>query len=298
MSEERTVPRYPIYVPSKGRFKNCLTANCFVQDELPFRLVVEPQEKREYADRFGLKRLLVLPHDDRGLIYVRNWIKSHATEEGHERHWQLDDNIRTVRRLYRGNRIKCRAGIAFAAVEDFVDRYENIAVAGLNYEMFAPPGTKLPPFHLNQRVYSCSLVLNSLPYRWRSTYNDDTDYCLQVLAAGWCTVLVNVFLIQKMSTMIIKGGNTDVLYQGDGRLKMARSLERLWPGVVETKRRYKRPQHVVRYAWGKFDTPLKLKPGVDLSNMDKVDERSMRMRQVGELNEYLKGVLDEHERGR
>ena len=38
------------------------------------------------------------------------------------------------------------------------------------------------------------------------------------------------------------------------------SLERAWPGVVTTKRRFGRPQHVITYNWRKFDTPLRLKP--------------------------------------
>ena len=71
--------------------------------------------------------------------------------------------------------------------------------------------------------------------------------------------------------MKMKGGNTAELYKGDGRLKMARALERVWPGVVETKRRFKRPQHVIKDAWGKFDTQLKLKPGVDLSKIQPND---------------------------
>jgi len=163
-----------------------------------------------------------------------------------------------------------------------VDRYENVALAGLNYEFFAI-GEELPPFYLNGRVYSCTLVLNRIPHRWRIRYNDDTDICLQVLADGWCTVLMNAFVTQKCRTMTVKGGNTADLYQGDGRLKMARSLERLWPGVVKTSRRFQRPQHVVRDAWRRFDTPLRPKPGVDLAQLPPVDERGMALVQVAPI---------------
>jgi hypothetical protein len=34
----------------------------------------------------------------------------------------------------------------------------------------------------------------------------------------------------------------------------------MWPGVVTVDRRFKRPQHVIRYAWRHFDTPLILRP--------------------------------------
>lgn len=273
------MPRYPVYIPSKGRWTHCLTAQIFRREGVPFCLVVEPQEEPMYASAFGADRVLVLPFSNPGsVIPARNWIKAHATAGGYLRHWQFDDNIGRFHRRWQGRRIRCDAGVALAAVEDFTDRYENVAIAGLNYEMFAVNGSEMPPFYRNVHVYSCSLILNSLPYQWRGRYNEDTDYCLQVLADGWCTVLVNVFLAKKRPSMERKGGNTATLYQGDGRLKMARSLERLWPGVVKTDRRFQRPQHVVKDSWKRFDTPLKRKPGIEIPT--EPNEYGMRLTQV------------------
>jgi len=273
------LPRYPIYIPSKGRANKCFTAQFLMADGVSFRLVVEETEQDDYANRFGAERLLVLPFKDQGsVIPTRNWIKAHSAEEGYERHWQLDDNIRHIMRWNDGWRIRCEAGPAIAAVEDFTDRYENVAISGMNYVMFGVGPAK--PFILNCRVYSCSLILNSIPHEWRGRYNEDADICLQVLADGWCTVLVNAFLVKKIKTMVIKGGNTDEIYQGDGRAKMARSLERMWPGVVKTKRRFGRPQHHIFDGWKRFDTPLKLKPEVDLSKMPAVDDYGLKLKQV------------------
>lgn len=274
-----SLPNYPIYIPSKGRYKNCLTARFLAKDKVPFYLVVEPEEQYHYAASFGEDRILTLPFSNRGsVIPARNWIKEHATSTGYERHWQLDDNIIEIRRVWRGKRIQCNAGTALRIAEDFVDRYENIAVAGLNYQMFAIESNPRP-FFLNVHVYSCTLILNSLPNQWRGRYNEDTDFCLQVLADGWCTVLINAFVANKTATMVMKGGNTDDLYQGEGRLKMARSLERVWPGVVETKRRFQRPQHVIKYSWRRFDTPLKLKEGIDLDKTEP-NEYGLKLKQV------------------
>jgi hypothetical protein len=125
-------------------------------------------------------------------------------------------------------------------------------------------------------VYSCTLVNTAIPHRWRSFLNDDTDLCLQVLSGGWCTVAFNAFLQQKVQTMKLKGGNTGI-YQGDGRLKMARSLERLWPGVASVDRRFKRPQHVVKNQWKGFTTPLKPRP--DLAPADP-NEFTMDLKQI------------------
>jgi hypothetical protein len=275
------LPRYPIYIPSKGRAQQCLTARFLVQDHVPFRLVIEAQEYEAYAAQFGKACLLVLPFRNQGsVVPARNWIKAHATAAGYDRHWQLDDNIRTIKRRFHARRLPCQAGVALAMTEDFADRYTNVAIAGLNYQMFLPRHTTAPPFYLNVHVYSCCLFWNALPHQWRGRYNEDTDLCLQVLTDGWCTILMNIVFADKVTTMQMSGGNTTELYQGDGRLKMARALERHWPGVVETKRRFRRPQHVIKNQWRMFDTPLQLKPDIDLTTLPPVDEYGMVLTQV------------------
>jgi hypothetical protein len=285
--------RYPVYIISKGRHDVCLTATMLVEDGVPFHLVVEPQEKQLYADIYGADRILVLPFSNLGLggIPARNWVKKHATEAGHKRHWILDDNMRHVRRLHKGKRLKCNAGKAFAITEDFTDRYTNIAISGLNYTFFAI--NKMPPFYLNVHVYSCLLILNEIEYSWRGRYNEDTDLCLQVLSGGWCTVLMNAFLVDKAATMSMKGGNADVLYKGDGRLEMARSLERQWPGVVRVERRFQRPQHVIKDAWRKFDTQLIKRTDIDWDEIMKKDY-SLKLVKVKEVkSDELRKMLDD-----
>lgn len=280
-------PRYPVYVPSKGRADTCLTADCLVADGVPFRLVVEPQEADLYRERYGAERVLVLPFRDQGsVVPARNWIREHSESEGAERHWQVDDNIRCFRRWYKGKRVPVEAGIGLRVCEDLTDRYENVGISGLNYTMFSLSGggsMRRLPMILNVHVYSCTLFLNALPYRWRGRYNEDTDICLQVLSSGeWCTLQLNAFTVDKQRTQLMRGGNTETLYRGDGRLRMARSLERLWPGVVTTKRRWQRPQHMIAFSWGRFDTPLRLRPGVDLAGLPPIDEYGMAVKVLKE----------------
>jgi len=285
-------PRYPVFVPSRGRAdlarRLSSTAGRLMHDGVPFRMVIEPQEVDAYAAVVGEDRLVVLPFRDRGTSTpARNFIRDLAEQEGAARHWQLDDNIKEFRRLYRGRRIICHSGLALRVCEDFTDRYSNVAISGLNYQMFVPDHEPVP-FRKNTHVYSCTLVNHAWPGRWRLDYNEDTDLCLQALVGGWCTLSLNVFMANKERTMVNRGGNTESLYNAergatdtDGRFRMAEVLRRAWPGLVEVRRRFDRFQHVVD--WKRFETPLILADGVDLATLPEIDEYGMTLRAVKDV---------------
>jgi hypothetical protein len=264
-------PRYPIYVISKGRWESRLTVKYLEKMNTDFSLVIEPQEYKQYAAVVNPKKILVLPFSNlgQGSIPARNWVWDYAVQSGFERHWILDDNIRYFLYLNRNQYIMATSGTIFRLAEDFVDRYENVGIAGFQYFMFAPRKVKLDPFALNTRIYSCILLKNDLPYRWRGRYNEDTDLSLRALKDGWCTVLFYAFICDKIATMRMKGGNTEELYKDDGRLKMAESLRDQHPDVTKIVWKWNRWQHSVDYSGFKQklipkDGWHKIPPGVDM----------------------------------
>lgn len=279
-STRRLLPQYPIYVISKGRSESRLTARHLEKIGVPYRIVIEPQERDDYACVIDPKRILVLPFSDlgQGSIPARNWVWEHAITEGHERHWILDDNIAGFFRLNKNMKIPVSDGAIFKAAEEFVDRYENVGISGFQYFKFASRKAVLPPFVLNTRIYSCILIQNDIPYRWRGRYNEDTDLSIRALKDGWCTVLFNAFLCDKTTTMRMGGGNTDELYVDDGRLQMAESLVAQHPDIVKLTEKWGRPQHHVDYSvFAK--NKLRLKPGVAIP--DGVNNYGMTLKKVG-----------------
>lgn len=286
--------KYPVYIPSKGRSQpsDALTIKALRRDAVPFYLVVEPQERAAYERLAGADSVLVLPFSNlgQGSIPARNWIRDHAEAVGHARHWQLDDNISMFYRSWGNFRVPVSARAALGICEEFTDRFENVGVSGLNYDMFVTSTAAPPAFYRGVHVYSCTLINHEMPARWRGRYNEDTDLCLQALSSGWATILVNAFMAKKTTTMMMKGGNTDVLYREDareeerdtlGRFEMARALERAWPGVVRVVRKFERYQHSVN--WKAFDIPLRLNPGIDLEALPEIDERGLTLRVVKEV---------------
>jgi hypothetical protein len=241
--------RYPIYVISKGRWEQRPTVKALEKMNVDFHVVVEPQEFDNYARVIDWRKIYPLPFSNlgQGSIPARNWCWEHSILCGAERHWVCDDNIFGFYRLNKNLRVPVTTGAIFRASEDFTDRYENVALSGLQYRWFAPARSKLAPFALNTRIYSCILINNSIPYRWRGRYNEDTDLSLRALKDGWCTILFYAFLQEKAATMTMKGGNTDELYADDGRLKMAQSLKEQHPDVTKITRKWGRWQHQVDY---------------------------------------------------
>lgn len=247
-------PKYPIYIISKGRWESRLTSKALEKKNIPYRIVVEPSEYDLYASVIDKNKIIVLPEDfsklKQGSIPVRNWVWEHSINEGWEKHWLLDDNIVNFYRLNLNRRIPVDSGTIFKCAEDFTDRYTNVAFSGLNNIAFAPDRSeRIPPFLLNTRIYSMTLIKNDLPYRWRGKYNEDTDICLRALKDGWCTIQFNAFLGDKATTMIMKGGNTDSIYNtGDNRREFAESLQKQHPDVVEVVWKFDRWHHQVNYA--------------------------------------------------
>jgi len=258
-------PKNPVYIISKGRWETRMTSKALEAMRVPYHIVIEPQEYAQYSAVIDPKKILQLPFSNlgQGGIPARNWVWEHAIQTGAARHWILDDNIRGFHRLNRNFKLKVLSGATFRAAEDFVDRYENVAEAGFQYWMFAPRKNKIPPYYLNTRVYSCILLRNDLPYRWRGRYNEDTDLSIRILKDGWCTVLFNAFIADKMPTMTMNGGNTDELYQHDGRLQMAQSLVEQHPDVVTVTRKWERWQHQVNYS-GFKQNKLRKRAGVEI----------------------------------
>jgi hypothetical protein len=281
ISKDELNPYYPVYIISKGRWETRLTSKALEIIGIPYYIVVEPQEYDNYAAVINPKKILVLPFSNlgQGSIPARNWVWEHSISKGAERHWILDDNIRAFYRRNSNLKVPIKTGNTFCAIEDFVDRYKNIAIAGMNYYMFAPNKAAYPPFILNTRVYSCILIKNDIPYRWRGRYNEDTDLSLRALKDGWCTVLFNAFLALKTTTMTMKGGNTEELYLGveDGRLKMAQSLQEQHPDCVEITQKWGRWQHSVNYRRFK-NNKLILRPGVVIP--DGVDNYDMELKKI------------------
>jgi len=292
---EEKMPRYPLYIVSKGRYEKNIrgTANSLERMRVPFYMVVEQQEYDKYLETADPDYCTVIVLDNQykidydtfdGIDYktnprvgpgaARNFAWDHAKNNGFDRYWVFDDNIDDFYRLHENFRIRVESGVMFRACEDFVDRYENIPVSGLQYRFFVAPGQKYPPFVFNTRVYSALLIdTNMEQYKWRGRYNEDTDLTLRVLKDGLCTCQFNAFLIGKAATQTTKGGNTDEFYavedQEDvvlhGTSNKSDMLKEMHPDVTNNVWKYGRWHHHVNYLLFKKNKSI-MKKGLKLKD--------------------------------
>ena len=265
---------YPIYIVSKGRHKSRLTAKALERMNVDYYIVVEKQEYDLYCSVIQKEKVLILDAkyqdeyetcDDLGSTKskgpgeARNFACQHSISSGFKRHWVMDDNIHGFHRLNRNEKNESYTGAIFEAAEDFIDRYENIAIAGLNYKFFAKASQELPPFICNTRIYSCLLIQNDIPYRWRGRYNEDTDLSLRVLKDGLCTLQFNAFLQDKAMTQTIAGGNTEEFYKHEGTKAKSQMIEDLHPDVCSVVYKFGRWHHHCNYSFFKKNNKLRRK---------------------------------------
>jgi hypothetical protein len=288
-------PRFPLYIVSKGRADTRLTSKALERMNVPYYIVVEPQEVDTYSAVIDPAKVLALDmtykdnydtFDELGNTKgkgpggARNFAWEHSMKNGYEWHWVMDDNIRRFQRLNNNLKVTVEDGSFFYAMEEFVLRYRNIGMAGPNYCMFVPRKSVVPPFVMNTRIYSCNLIRNDTPYRWRGRYNEDTDISLRMLKDGWCTVQFNAFLQEKMNTQALKGGNTDEFYAKEGTMAKSKMQVAMHPDVSRLMWRFGRWHHYVDY---KPFKSLKLIKKPDTVIAEGIDEMGMKIVLKGDV---------------
>lgn len=248
---------YPVYIISKGRYKNPITARYFIDACIEFLIAVEPQEYDNYCNSIGHERVLKLPFSNLGLgsYPARNFCWEHAKANGHKYHWLFDDNIRGIAVWLNGKKRQYKNIDKSLRFVEIYTKKNNIDINGFEYRYFVAKPPK-NPFKNNCHVYSALLIKNDLPYRWRLKYNEDVDLCLQVLHNGGKTASCIYYMTNKTSTVAkLKGGNQTELYQGNApkkNLLKAKMLESVWPQYVKTVIRFGRHHHLID--WKQFKT--------------------------------------------
>ena len=304
MKNISNLPQFPLYIPTKGRYEYMITSKALTVMGINHSLIVEPQEIKLYQksiNEFNINAKIIELDmtykekyelcDNLGLTKstgsgpARNFAWDDSIKKGHSYHWIMDDNIRNFIRINNNKKRYCKNPAFFKIMEDFILRYNNLYMVGPNYDFFVPQRSKRNALTLNTKIYSCNLIKNDIPFRWRGRYNEDVILTLDILKSGNCTVLFNALLQQKMVTQFLKGGNTDELYKGNekkigekysknGTIDKSQMLANIHPDIAKVVYKFHRIHHSVNYTKFKKN---KLKRKINYTLENKINNYNMEL---------------------
>ena len=228
----------PIYVASKNRSQSSQTLKALKAlpdwEKKQFWFVVEPQEYFDYVKVLPQSHLIILPDNDRGLAYARQFILDVAAIERLTWFWMLDDDLTGFFKQVSGKMQRIDLDVALSGAEQFFVSSNTIAQAGLEYQQFAWSQKK--PYTMNGYCDCCVAIhaqrCKSLKFRDEVNLKLDRDFTLQVLSLGYDTLRTFKYAFSCPKNGSNAGGLQGV-YQTDGEeLRNSQRMCELWGAQV------------------------------------------------------------------
>jgi len=217
-----------IYIPSKNRVDNSTLLKFAETTEQDITVVVEPQDYEKYKIKYPNFNYLVLPINNGGITYVRNFIKKYTENNSIDNYWQLDDDLTGL--FYREGTKLVRTG--FEALKKAQEQFKNnnIALGALEYRQFAWSATK--EFIINSFCDSCVYVdnikLKGLTYRQYVEGKEDRDFAMQVIKLGQKTARTTLFAFSAPANGSNAGGLKEIFYDLGKELICVNRMVELW----------------------------------------------------------------------
>lgn len=217
---------YNIYVPSKNRINNCSTIQN--AEGIKLNIVVEPQEYEAYSNKFGQHNIIQLPENNKGITYVRNFIKKYTEDLNLEYYWQLDDDITGI--YYREDTKLFKTGYTnlLKAAQQFKEN--RIALGALEYRQFAWSANK--PLIINSFCDSCVYVDNistkGMRYNAYVEGKEDRDFAIQVIKNGLKTARTTLYAFSVPQNGSNEGGLKEIFYDLGKEEICANRMVEIW----------------------------------------------------------------------
>lgn len=199
-----------IFIPSRGRYENSPTLNMAVKDSAPVTVFVEPQEVDNYKKNYPQFEYVVLPESNKGITFVRNYMKEYAQNLGYENYWQIDDDITNL--YYRTGKklINANFSVLFNSEQQFIEA--GVALGALEFRPFAWSATTDLLFgsYCNAVVF---VNLKLIPDIWyRDFGKEDIDFAMQVIRKRLKTARTTLYAFATPPLGSNAGGLKEIYY--------------------------------------------------------------------------------------
>jgi len=217
-----------IFIPTKNRVGNSTLLKFAEDKNQKITVVVEPQDYEKYKIKYPKFNYLVLPINDAGITYVRNYIKEYTENNSIPNYWQLDDDLTGLFYRVGTKLIRSDFDTLKQAQQQFITN--GIALGSLEYRQFAWSANK--DIILNSFCDSCVFVDNSklfgLRYRNYVEGKEDRDFAMQVIKFGQKTGRTTLFSFSAPANGSNAGGLKEIFYDlGKEKVCVQRMIE-IW----------------------------------------------------------------------
>jgi hypothetical protein len=217
----------PIFIPTKGRSGNQKTAALLQKTGIEYTLVIEPQEKHLYPGH----NTVVLPENDKGLAYSRNYILS--LNKG--LFGMFDDDVKDF-----GIVENKRCKTAPEKLIEFIglcEKYKGFAAYCPAYQQYAWSANKSYSVNVSTEVVSVidAALIGNARYDGE-IFPDDRDFFLQLVVQGRKTICFNRYWFACPHVGTNKGGLQTVYASGEYGQKTMK-LKQKWGEFIKLIRR-------------------------------------------------------------
>lgn len=243
---------FPILIPSKNR-PNSKLFDMLKSDNLDFNIVVEPQDRQQYSEAGYSNVLIVLPENNQGLAYSRNFILDYAKQSLFGWFWMMDDDISNFYEVDDGKTKITNPTNALEIAENILSKQKGVGQLGLEYQQFAWSQKK--DFATNSYCDVCvclnTRAIGKIRYREEVLLKEDRDMTLQILSKGYQTIRVSKSAFSCPKNGSNKGGLFDVYQSGRERNSVLRMCE-VWGDKICTPQTKSDGRFDVKINWGYF----------------------------------------------
>jgi len=217
-----------IYIPTKGRWEKCITADLFNEHLIAVNLVVEPQDWYQYHKKYSnTHNIIVLPENNMGITYVRNFIKKHASENVPQTFfWMMDDDVKFHQVVNK----KVKNVDNFIFLDKLTSINTKYAQIAFEYQQFAWSQEK----QFSENSYCDVAVAINLELTKNIWYDEDVqlkedrDFTIQCIKNGYKTIRYNDFCVSCPANGSNEGGLKDVYQQSGRELQACENMRKKW----------------------------------------------------------------------
>lgn len=223
------------YICTKGRAGKSKTIENLLLEKVMFFIVCEPQDQERYGSAYGVNLLLVMPENNKGIAYARNFCLKHAQQMQLKHIWILDDDI-TALYVREGTKLIRQAYKQILDAAEAVITAGSYAVGGLEYRQFAWSASR----EIIENTFTDCCVLidvewvkqKGITYREQLPLKSDRDFNMQCIKAGGKTCRVTTHALSAPKNGSNAGGLKEIAYDAGVEKASSELMVSLWGNEI------------------------------------------------------------------